>query len=99
MDDCHVRRNGSTTQNKMWELVPLPDRRKAIDNKWVYKIKCDNRNQIERYRARLVVKEFSRKEEQLDVRLHFFMVNLKKKYICSNQVGTEKALKNREKKT
>jgi ATP-binding cassette subfamily B (MDR/TAP) protein 1 len=103
-------------KNNTWDLVPLPQGRKAIGNKWVYKIKRDDNDQVERYRARLVVKGYAQKEgidfneifspvvrlttirvvlamraifdlhlEQLDVKLHFFMENLKKKFICSNQ--------------
>lgn len=49
-------------KNKTWELVPLPPGRKAIGNKWVYKIKRDSNDQIERYRARLVVKGYAQKE-------------------------------------
>ncbi|KAF2294147.1 hypothetical protein GH714_007901 [Hevea brasiliensis] len=33
--------------NKTWELVPLPQGRKAIGNKWVYKIKRDGNDQVE----------------------------------------------------
>ncbi|KAH9754808.1 cysteine-rich receptor-like protein kinase 8 [Citrus sinensis] len=49
-------------KNKTWELVPLPRGRKAIGNKWVYKIKSDGNDQVERYRARLVVKGYAQKE-------------------------------------
>ena len=48
-------------KNKTWELVPLPHGRKAIGNKWVYKIKRDGNDQVERYRARLVVKKYAQK--------------------------------------
>ncbi|KAH9715183.1 hypothetical protein KPL71_020951 [Citrus sinensis] len=49
-------------KNKTWELVPLPRGRKVIGNKWVYKIKRDGNDQVERYRARLVVKGYDQKE-------------------------------------
>ncbi|KAH9745763.1 reverse transcriptase Ty1/copia-type domain-containing protein [Citrus sinensis] len=49
-------------KNKIWELVPLPHGRKAIGNKWVYKIKRDGNDQVERYHARLVVKGYAQKE-------------------------------------
>ncbi|KAH9701426.1 hypothetical protein KPL71_024990 [Citrus sinensis] len=49
-------------KNKTWELVPLPHGRKAIGNKWVYKIKRDGNDQVELYRARLVVKGYAQKE-------------------------------------
>ena len=34
-------------KNKTWDLVPLPQGRKAIRNKWFYKIKQDGNNQVE----------------------------------------------------
>ncbi|KAH9670456.1 hypothetical protein KPL70_016992 [Citrus sinensis] len=49
-------------KNKTWELVPLPRGRKAIGNKWIYKVKRDGNDQVERYRARLVVKGYAQKE-------------------------------------
>ncbi|GAA0165643.1 transmembrane signal receptor [Lithospermum erythrorhizon] len=41
-------------KNETWKLVSLPYGRKVISNKWVYKIKRDSNDQIERYRARLI---------------------------------------------
>nr|GEW42722.1 retrovirus-related Pol polyprotein from transposon TNT 1-94 [Tanacetum cinerariifolium] len=49
-------------KNKTWELVPLPGGRKPIGNKWVYKIKRNGDDQVERYHARLVVKGYAQKE-------------------------------------
>lgn len=49
-------------KNKTWELVPLPQGRKAIGNKWVFKIKRNSDDQVERFRARLVVKGYAQKE-------------------------------------
>ncbi|KAH9689319.1 hypothetical protein KPL70_015447 [Citrus sinensis] len=49
-------------KNKTWELIPLPHGRKAIGNKWVYKIKRDGNDQVERYRARFMVKGYAQKE-------------------------------------
>ena len=49
-------------KNKTWELMPLPAGRKPIGNKWVYKIKRNGDDQVERYRARLVVKGYAQKE-------------------------------------
>ncbi|GJT96310.1 retrovirus-related pol polyprotein from transposon TNT 1-94 [Tanacetum coccineum] len=39
--------------------MPLPEGRKPIGNKWVYKIKKNGDDQVERYRARLVVKGYA----------------------------------------
>ncbi|GJR00050.1 retrovirus-related pol polyprotein from transposon TNT 1-94 [Tanacetum coccineum] len=42
--------------------MPLPGGRKPIRNKWVYKIKKNGNDQVERYHARLVVKGYAQKE-------------------------------------
>ncbi|XP_057487612.1 uncharacterized mitochondrial protein AtMg00810-like [Actinidia eriantha] len=43
-----------------WNLVPLPSDKSKIGSQWVYKIKTKVDGFIERYKARLVVKGFSR---------------------------------------
>ncbi len=52
----------SLIRNETWKLVSLPKDRKAIGNKWVYKIKRNADGSVERYKARLVCKGFSQKE-------------------------------------
>ncbi|XP_011863034.1 PREDICTED: MAGUK p55 subfamily member 6-like [Vollenhovia emeryi] len=47
------------TENKTWKLVDLPPGRKPLKNKWVFKTKRDSNNDVERYKARLVVIGFS----------------------------------------
>ncbi|KAE8716977.1 cytochrome P450 71A9-like [Hibiscus syriacus] len=49
-------------KNNTWDLMPLPQVRKPIGNKWVFKIKRNGDDQVERYRARLVVKGYAQKE-------------------------------------
>lgn len=46
-------------ENGTWELTDLPQGRKAIDSKWVFKIKRDSNGNPQRYKARLVVKGYS----------------------------------------
>lgn len=46
----------SLTKNNTWELVDLPVGRKAIQNKWVYRIKQNPNGLVNRYKARLVIK-------------------------------------------
>lgn len=46
-------------ENDTWEICDLPNGRKAIDCKWVYKVKRNVTGAIERYKARLVIKGYS----------------------------------------
>lgn len=48
--------------NNTWELVDLPENRKAIPYKWVFKTKRDGDGAIERRKARLVIKGFAQRE-------------------------------------
>ncbi|OMO75305.1 Integrase, catalytic core [Corchorus capsularis] len=49
-------------ENGTWDLVPLPQDKRAIDSKWVYKVKFKPNGEIERYKARLVAKGFTQIE-------------------------------------
>ncbi|XP_074298256.1 uncharacterized protein LOC141629094 [Silene latifolia] len=52
----------SMDDNKVWDLVVLPEGSKAVGSKWVYKTKRDSKGNIERYKARLVAKGFTQKD-------------------------------------
>ncbi|KAK1680072.1 hypothetical protein QYE76_040920 [Lolium multiflorum] len=49
---------GSMYDNKVWTLIELPDSRKAVENKWIFKRKTDADGNITVYKARLVAKGF-----------------------------------------
>uniref|UniRef100_A0A8I7B3U5 Polyprotein n=1 Tax=Hordeum vulgare subsp. vulgare TaxID=112509 RepID=A0A8I7B3U5_HORVV len=49
---------GSMYENKVWTLVDLPDERRAIENKWIFKKKTDANGNVTVYKARLVAKGF-----------------------------------------
>ena len=51
----------SLKKNDTYELVKLPKGKRALKNKWVYKLKKDDGNLV-RHKARLVVKGFSQKK-------------------------------------
>lgn len=49
-------------QNDTWEITMLPEGKRAIDSKWIYKIKFKPDGTVERYKARLVEKGFTQME-------------------------------------
>ncbi|CAI7846357.1 unnamed protein product, partial [Closterium sp. NIES-54] len=56
----------SIEENGTWELVELPEGRKAITSKWLFKIKFDADGKIERYKSRLVAKGYQQKKKGFD---------------------------------
>ena len=55
----------SLHENHTYDLVELPKGRKALRNKWVYKLKNEENNPRPRYKARLVVKGFNQKKGKI----------------------------------
>ncbi|CAI7790396.1 unnamed protein product [Closterium sp. NIES-53] len=53
----------SIEENGTWELVELPEGRKAITSKWLFKIKSDADGKIECYKSRFVAKGYQQKEK------------------------------------
>ena len=77
---------GSMHENKVWTLVDLPDDRRLIENKWIFKKKTDVDGNVTVYKARLVAKGFQQVEgvdyyETLESKLHSLMDFLKKSCI------------------
>ena len=48
--------------NHTWDLQPLPDRKRPIGCRWVYKMKHKFDGSVERYKARLVAKGYTQIE-------------------------------------
>ena len=59
----------SLLENQTWELTELPEGKKALHNKWVYRIKNEH-DGSKRYKSRLVVKGFQQKEDRKSTRLN-----------------------------
>ena len=47
--------------NQTWQLVELPKGKKALQNKWVYRIK-EEHDGNKRYKAKLIVEGFSKRK-------------------------------------
>lgn len=52
----------SLHENHTFELVKLPKGKRALKNRWVYRVKQEEHTSQPRYKARLVVKGFSQKK-------------------------------------
>ena len=52
----------SLRKNKVWELVYLPNNRKPIGCKWIFKRKLNAAGQVEKYKTRLVAKGFTQRK-------------------------------------
>ena len=52
----------SLHENHSFELVKLPKGKRALKNRWVYRVKQEEHTSQPRYKARLVVKGFSQKK-------------------------------------
>ncbi|GKC34154.1 ribonuclease H-like domain-containing protein [Tanacetum coccineum] len=61
IDDMNQEMN-ALLRNGTWELVELPEGRKAIGSKWIYKIKFRSSGEIYKYKAILVAQDFGQKE-------------------------------------
>ncbi|KAA0050234.1 putative copia-type polyprotein [Cucumis melo var. makuwa] len=49
-------------KNDTWKLSTLPNGKKAVGVKWVFKIKRNEKGEVERYKARLVAKGYSQRK-------------------------------------
>ena len=50
------------TDMSVWEEADLPEDRKALDSRWIFRVKIDPQNNTKRYKARLVLRGFRQKE-------------------------------------
>jgi hypothetical protein len=48
--------------NDAWDLVEIHDGVKPVGCKWVFKIKCDSKGNVDTFIARLIAKGYTQKE-------------------------------------
>lgn len=48
--------------NQTWEITSLPEGKKPIGCKWIFKVKYKVTGEVERFKARLVAKGYSQQE-------------------------------------
>nr|GEU68375.1 copia-type polyprotein [Tanacetum cinerariifolium] len=58
-DNLSGDEKAAMVKNKTWELISLPEGCKAIGTKWIFKTKLNEKGEIEKHKARLVVKGYS----------------------------------------
>ena len=46
-------------RNDTWELIELPEGRKKVGVKWIYKTKFNENGEVDKYKARLVAKGYT----------------------------------------
>ena len=51
----------SICENNVYDLVELPESKRALNSRWMFKRKIANDDSIERYKARLVAQDCSQK--------------------------------------
>lgn len=56
MDSSNGGGINALEMNDTWKIVDLPEGKKAIDSKWVYKMKFDEDGNVTRLKARLVAR-------------------------------------------
>ena len=67
-EECKLWKNAMVEEmealdkNEAWDLIELPDGRKPIGSKWVFKKKLNAEGKVEKYKVRLVAKGYSQVE-------------------------------------
>ena len=67
----------SIYENKVWTLIDLPNDRRAIEIKWIFKRKTDADSSVTIYKARIVAKGF-RQVQDVDYDESFSLVSMHK---------------------
>eukprot|EP00253_Pinus_taeda_P007007 PITA_07007 len=60
--DAMVEEYDSIVRNSAWEIVPRPEGKSVVGQRWVYKVKQATDGSVEKYKARFVARGFSQIE-------------------------------------
>jgi len=52
----------SLRENATWILVPRPEEKRILSNRWIFKTKINQKGEIEKFKARLVVRGHTQRE-------------------------------------
>jgi len=52
----------SLHDNHIYDLVKLPKGKRALETRWIFKVRQDSNSTLPRYKAKLVVKGFKQKK-------------------------------------
>jgi len=74
--------------NDVWDLIELPKENKPIGRKWVFKTKRNLKDNVKRYKARLIAKGFTQKGG-IDYKKIFSLVFMKDYYSTSGWLRPE----------
>ncbi|GJW88261.1 putative ribonuclease H-like domain-containing protein [Tanacetum coccineum] len=78
---------------KVWTLLDLPNRKRAIGTKWVYKNKKDERGIVIKNKGRLVAQGYVQEEginyDKIDVKSAFLYDKIKEEVYVCQQLGFE----------
>ena len=57
--DAMVEEYYSIVRNSAWEIVPRPEGKSVVGLRWIYKVNQAADGSVEKYKARLVARDFS----------------------------------------
>lgn len=71
----------SLMRSGTWTLTVLPENRKTIQNRWIFKVKPGHNDTPERYKARLVAKGYTHKGKDSTMKKLFFWLSKQQLYV------------------